>query len=226
MAIARFQRTVVDGSGNILNGASVEVRVQATNALASIYTDRAGTTPKANPFTTGSDGIAAFFAAGDAYKIVATSGANTITWEYVGIGTAQELDVEDIQGFADEAVNEVSGTGFTFLIDNRGSAIGTGIKGDVRIPFACTVTGWTLLADQTGSIVIDVWRDSYANFPPVVGDSIAGTEKPTLSSASKNQDLSLTTWTTSLVAGDILRFNVDSASTVTRVSLSLHLTRV
>lgn len=220
----RWQSTVVDGNGTVQNGASVTVRIQDTNALASIYTTRTGTA-KSNPFTTGSDGLAAFYAAGDRYKITATFGANTVTWENVHIGTAQELDVEDIQAYANGAAAAVAGTGFTLIIDNRGSAIGTGIKGDVRIPFACTVTGWTILADQTGSIVIDVWKDSYANFPPVVGDSIAGSEKPTLSSASKNQDLSLTSWTTSLAAGDILRFNVDSASTVTRVALSLHLTR-
>jgi len=69
--------------------------------------------------------------------------------------------------------------------------------------------------------VIDVWKDTYANFPPTVADTITGTEKPTLSSASKNQDLTLSTWTTSITAGDWLRFNVDSASTVTRIALSI-----
>jgi hypothetical protein len=111
------------------------------------------------------------------------------------------------------------------IIDGGGSAITTGVKGDIEVPFNCTITGWEVLADQTGSIVIDVWKDTYANFPPVVGDSIAGSEKPTLSSADKNQDTSLSTWTTSVSANDILRFNVDSASTVTRVTLSLTVTR-
>lgn len=220
----KWQRTVVDGNGTVQNGASVEVREQDTNNLAAIYSTRTGTS-KANPFTTGSDGLAAFYAAGNRYKITATYGANTVTWEDEPVGTAQELDTEDIDDLLAGAVDSVAATGFTLIIDNRGSAIGTGVKADVRIPFACTVAGWTLVADQTGSIVIDVWRDTYANFPPVVGDSIAGSEKPTLSSASKNQDLSLSTWTTSLAEGDILRFNVDSVSTVTRVALSLHLTR-
>ena len=69
--------------------------------------------------------------------------------------------------------------------------------------------------------MIDVWKDTYANFPPTSADSITGSEKPTLSSAQKNQDLTLTTWTTAVSAGDILAFNVDSASTVTRVTLSI-----
>ena len=109
----------------------------------------------------------------------------------------------------------------SFIIDGGGSAITTGQKGHLEIPFACTITGWTLLGDQSGSIVIDVWKDTYANFPPTVADTIAGSEKPTLSSAQKNQDLTLTTWTTSVAAGDILAFNVDSVSTVTRVILSI-----
>jgi len=113
----------------------------------------------------------------------------------------------------------------TFIIDGGGSAITTGQKGHLEIPFACTITGWTLLADQSGSIVIDVWKDTYANFPPTPADTITGSEKPTLSSAQKNQDLALTTWTTAVSAGDILAFNVDSASTVTRVTLSIRVNK-
>ena len=113
----------------------------------------------------------------------------------------------------------------TFIIDGGGSAIATGQKGHLEIPFACTITGWTILADQAGSIVVDVWKDTYANFPPTVADTIAGSEKPTLSSAQKNQDLSLSTWTTAIAAGDILAFNVDSASTVTRVTISIRATK-
>jgi hypothetical protein len=108
-----------------------------------------------------------------------------------------------------------------FIIDGGGSAITTGQKGHVEIPFAMTITGWTILADQSGSIVVDVWKDTYALFPPTVADTIAGTEKPTLSAVQKNQDLSLTTWTTAVAAGDILAFNVDSAATVTRVVVAI-----
>jgi hypothetical protein len=109
----------------------------------------------------------------------------------------------------------------TFIIDGGGSAITTGIKGDLEIPFACTITGWTLLLDQSGSIVIDIWKDTYANYPPVVGDTITASDKPTVSAAVKGQDLAPTGWTTAITAGDTLRFNVDSASTATRATLSI-----
>lgn len=108
-----------------------------------------------------------------------------------------------------------------YIIDGGGSAITTGVKGFVEIPYNMTITGWQVFGDQSGSVVVDVWRSTYAAFPPVVGGTIAGSEKPTLSSVQSNQDLSLSTWTTSLSTGDILGYNVDSVSTVTRITVSL-----
>lgn len=121
--------------------------------------------------------------------------------------------------------SDVKVSNVTFIIDGGGLAITTGVKGDIEIPFACTINSWTILSDQTGSIVVDVWKDTYANFPPTVADTITGSEKPTLSSANKNQDLSLSSWTTSISAGDILRFNVDSVTTVQRVTVAIKVTR-
>lgn len=129
-------------------------------------------------------------------------------------------DIADSTLFLDDAYDNLQ-----LIIDGGGSAITTGIKGDLLVPYNCTVLGWDILADTSGSIVVDVWKDTYANFPPTVADTIAGSEKPTLSSATKNQDISLSSWTTALTRNDILRFNVDSASTVTRVTLSLRIKR-
>ena len=110
-----------------------------------------------------------------------------------------------------------------FIIDGGGAVITTGEKGHLPpLPRAMTVTGWTILGDVSGSIVVDVAKDTYANFPPTFpADSIAGTEKPTLTSAQKNQDRTLTSWTTALAKDDIISFNVDSATTVTRVTIGL-----
>lgn len=113
-----------------------------------------------------------------------------------------------------------------FVIDGGGAAITTGtLKNPLRIPFACTINSVTLLADQTGSIVIDIWKDTYANYPPTVADSICASAKPTLSSAIKSEDTTLTGWTKTVAAGDTLLFNVDSASTVQNVTLTLKVTK-
>jgi hypothetical protein len=114
----------------------------------------------------------------------------------------------------------------SFTIDGGGSAITTGVKGYVRVPFNCVITSWDIVADQSGSVVVDVWLDTYANFPPTVADTIAASAKPTLSSAQKNQDSTLTGWTKNLTEGSYLGFNVDSASTVTRVTVTLSCTRM
>lgn len=107
------------------------------------------------------------------------------------------------------------------IIDGGGSAITTGVKGYLEIPFGCTIQAATLLADVSGSIVIDIWKDTYANYPPVVGDSITASAKPTITTALKSQDTTLTGWTTSVTAGDILGFSVTSVTTITKVTLSL-----
>jgi hypothetical protein len=115
---------------------------------------------------------------------------------------------------------ESTGT-LNYHIDGSGAVIATGIQGDIRIPFGCTITGAYLLADQTGSIVIDLWKDTYANFPPTVADTITASAKPTISSDVKASDTTLTGWTTTVTAGDIIRINVDSCTTIQRCLLVL-----
>lgn len=53
--------------------AQVTVRVSATQALASIFSDAAGTTLKVNPFAADSNGYAFFYAADDVYDITVSS---------------------------------------------------------------------------------------------------------------------------------------------------------
>lgn len=83
MALPIFQRTVTDATGDILANASVEVRKESDGALATIYSDRAGTTSISNPTTADANGFVQFYAAHDEYKVTATSGLNSITWRYV-----------------------------------------------------------------------------------------------------------------------------------------------
>lgn len=149
-------------------------------------------------------------------------------------GGADELAVQDMASDAatDGQVAKADGAGavafeddeagFSFIIDGGGSAITTGIKGDVEMPFAGEITSTRMFADQTGSIQVDIWKDTYANFPPTDADSITASAVPTITSAVKSEDATLTGWTKSFSKGDVLRFNVDSASTVQRCTVSLN----
>lgn len=112
-----------------------------------------------------------------------------------------------------------------FVIDGGGLEIADGVKGDMLIDFKAEILGVTLLADQTGSIVVDIWKDTYANFPPTDADSITASGPPTISSSNKAQ-ASLAGWTTAVAAGSIFRFNVDSCTTITRCTVALSLRRV
>jgi len=107
------------------------------------------------------------------------------------------------------------------VIDGIGSPIAAGIAGDVTAHYDCTIQGWRLLADQAGDIVVDIWKTDYASFPPTGADSITGSEQPTLSGVDKDEGTTLVGWTVAVVAGDTFRINVDSAATVTRVTLAL-----
>lgn len=108
---ARWNRSIIDASGNVRN-ASVAVYKESDGLLATIYSDRNGATPKANPFTlSNSDyGLAFFHAAGAAYKIVATDGSWSQTWRYEPVGLGAEYDVASFiaAGQAAVTVNSIA----------------------------------------------------------------------------------------------------------------------
>jgi hypothetical protein len=220
--LARFQRTIVNATGDIVASPTVTVRDQATNALVTIYSDRDGLSALSNPFTGTSAGLAAFHVEGGTYRITATSGAFTAEWTWVGIGTASEYDFTDITDYIDTAI-ELATVGLR--IDNGASVIPTGVSGNIVIPFNCTIQQWTLLANESGSVVVDIWRDTYANYPPTIADTITASAKPTISSSTKGQSSTLTGWTTALTAGDILRFNVDSVTSIKALDINLRIAR-
>jgi hypothetical protein len=110
-----------------------------------------------------------------------------------------------------------------FAKDNNGAVLGTGIQGDILIPFACTITGVTLLADQTGSMVVDLLKAAYSSYPPT--GSICASALPTISAAAKSQDTTLTGWTTAVAANDVIRVSISSCSTIQRFTMALTVTR-
>lgn len=113
-----------------------------------------------------------------------------------------------------------------FIFDGGGAALTTGVKGDLVIPFACTINSVTLQADQSGSIVIDIWKKTYTlDSPPAVGQTITAAALPTLATHQSSQDTTLTGWTTAVAVNDMLRFNINSITTCTRVTLTLKVTK-
>jgi hypothetical protein len=113
-----------------------------------------------------------------------------------------------------------------FVIDGGGSAITTGLKGFVRVPFAWSdIAKASLLADASCSAVVDIWKDTFANHPPTDADSMTAAAPLTLSTADSVEDSTLTGWTQTGSAGDVLAFNVDSNDTAELLTVVLDLVR-
>lgn len=150
----------------------------------------------------------------------------------IGVGTVANDGTGDTLRTAGGKINaaiDLPGE-IVVVIDGGGSVITTGVKGYLAVPFDGTITQATQLADQSGSIVVNVWKCTYAQFDagsthPLVGDKITASAPPTISTATKSQDSTLTGWTTTFAAGDVFAFNVDSVTTIQRVTLSLKFTK-
>ncbi len=102
------------------------------------------------------------------------------------------------------------------IILNAGGAVvpQAQVKMDIEIPFAADVVGWHLYADVVTTTRIDLWLDSYANFPPTAADTMPGADanKPQLAAAVAAAG-GVAGWSkTQIAAGDILRVHLDTNS--------------
>jgi hypothetical protein len=152
--------------------------------------------------------------------------------------TTETFSIDAATGTA-QFDNTVEATGGRFIgeqlwweieIDGGGVAITTGTKRRIKIPYNCTIISdgtsvWDLTLDQTGSIGLDLWVDTYTNYPPTNADRISGTigsNNPRITTATKAQSASLTNWTTTLTKGSYLFVDVNSITTATFCTLGLH----
>ena len=94
----------------------------------------------------------------------------------------------------------------------------------MRIPFNGTIKSVTIgTQGGAGSCVVDIWKDTYANFPPTVADTITAAAKPTISAGTKYFDGTLVGWTIAVSAGDVLVFHLESSSVFTGIFLTLEI---
>lgn len=195
-------QTISDG-GTVANNSITDAKLRDSAAVSVIGR------------SANSAGDPADIAAGANDRVLGRT-ADTLSFQQITVGMLTDATITPAK-LTTAAKTKTVG----IVIDGGGSTITTGVKGYVSVPVAGTITAVRMLADQSGSIVVDIWKDTYANYPPVDADSITAAAVPTISSATKSEDTTLTGWTTSITAGDILGFNVDSVTTIQRLTLQL-----
>jgi len=227
---AQFQKTS-NGSSNY----DIWLRKNGTDVVWSnsqVTLDKNGSN---NPYGVASWNFMLTLAANDYIQLMWQSSDTSVNIAAVGtqssptrpaipsvIFTAQQvmytqLGPQGVQGNQGNVGATVGTVGIS--LNGNGAYISSGSKGYITMPYACTITGWYLVANATGSIVIDIEKGDFTTFP--VNTSIVGSATPSLVSQQKNSSTTLTGWTTSVAQNDVIEFTVVSNTTVTNASLNL-----
>ena len=165
-----------------------------------------------------------------------TSGPATLTGatlnipQYGGGGGITELTGDVTAGPGTGSVGALLASNlktgsFGVTVDGVTAVVQPGQTGFVVIPYAGTITGWSISANAVGSIQFDVWKDALPGVIPTLADSIVAAAFPTLTAGQFITSTTLTGWTTAFAAGDVFGFYVNSASTIKNATLTIRTTR-
>jgi hypothetical protein len=108
-----------------------------------------------------------------------------------------------------------------YVIDSGSIAMLAGNKGSVTLDVSGIIESLTILSDQQGNLTLDIKKSNYTNFPDFT--SIVGGVYPQLIDSRKIKDDDLNSWDTSIVAGDILTFDIIAVNNINRFLISLKL---
>lgn len=115
-------------------------------------------------------------------------------------------------------------TTISMTIDGQGSAIVAGSTRSITVPFQCVISSWSVVADASGSLAVHLASSTFNNYPTITNITGAG-NGPSLSSQSK-RGAAVSGWTqTTIDAGSVISFVVDSASTVKWATIVLWVIR-
>lgn len=113
--------------------------------------------------------------------------------------------------------------GAAFGDGSNAASIAAGQTVYVRVPYSGTISRWDIVADISCTCVVDVWKA--AGSIPTNADSITAATTPALTAATVATDSTLTGWTTTVTAGDVLAFALETLSgTPSQITISLLVT--
>jgi len=108
-----------------------------------------------------------------------------------------------------------------YVVDSGSIAMIAGNKGSVTLDVSGVIESLVILSDQQGDLTLDIKKSTYSTFPTFT--SIVGGVYPQMTNNRKVRDDNLTNWDTTLVAGNILTFDVVAVNNINRFLVSLKL---
>jgi hypothetical protein len=115
------------------------------------------------------------------------------------------------------------------LMDGQGGVLSAGVKADITIPFNINIYKWRLMAGTTGTLLMGIWNDTYANYPPISADAMsAGATGPYLLGTDiLKREATTSGWGSPTGAQDsVVRINIDQISNIKTASLTLFYNRI
>jgi hypothetical protein len=111
--------------------------------------------------------------------------------------------------------------GVTF--DGGGQVVQTKIA-YVQIPYNGTLGAWSMVADQAGACTIAVSKSTFTGFPPTsavysVNPAIPATNQTATNAGAYNPGMD------TITAGDVLKFEISSITSITWVNLTINITK-
>ncbi len=219
--------TISAGSNITITNSHGVIGITAASSVGGSPTGTAGggltgTYPNpalANPSATSLGGVFSISAITHNFLISLSTG---------GLFSQSQPGFSDLTGSATTAQLPVNQTlrEISFSLDGQGSAIAA-ISGSntwylANVPYAGTITSWSLVADKSGSIDIDVWKANAA--VPTISNTITASAQCSLASTQSMFAGPITGWSSAVSKGDCIGFNLISASSVTKANLTINIT--
>ncbi len=148
-----------------------------------------------------------------------TLGSSNQNWATLGTGIVKNTTTTG----ALSSVSSIRSIGFQIGTPG-GSALSVGVMGYLTVPFACTITGWSIQVDA-GTDTVDVWKIAAGTAIPTVSNTITASALPAISTGTVLQSTTLTGWTTTVTANDIIGVNLKTTATTGYISFQLGCTQ-
>lgn len=150
----------------------------------------------------------------------------TLSSSDVGLGSVPNVDATVATNIssgtlADARLSTTNRTRvFGYSFNGGATALSAGQTGYLTIPYACTIQGWNISVD-TGTATVDIWKAATGTAIPTVSNTITASAIPAISTGTSVHSTTLTGWTTSVSANDIIGINLKIVSSATFVNLTV-----